>query len=77
LAIEHPPDPRERVATTNRFNTLTIGVCHRQSALTHELRFARMASGARIAWARSGRAGGPVLLRAAHWMTHVDHACHF
>ena len=41
--------------------------------LTHELRFAPVASGARIAWARSGRAGGPVLLRAAHWMTHVEH----
>lgn len=41
--------------------------------LIHELRFAQVASGARIAWARSGRIGGPVLLRAAHWMTHVDH----
>lgn len=41
--------------------------------LTHELRFTRVASGARIAWARSGRLGGPVLLRAAHWMTHVDY----
>ena len=41
--------------------------------LTHELRFAPVASGARIAWARSGRLGGPVLLRAAHWMTHLDH----
>jgi pimeloyl-ACP methyl ester carboxylesterase/DNA-binding CsgD family transcriptional regulator len=40
--------------------------------LTHELRFTHVASGARIAWARSGRLGGPVLLRAAHWMTHVD-----
>ncbi len=44
-----------------------------QRPLTHELRFAQVASGARIAWARSGRVGGPVLLRAAHWMTHVDH----
>ncbi len=40
--------------------------------LTHELRFARLASGARLAWARSGRVGAPVLLRTAHWMTHVD-----
>lgn len=35
-----------------------------------EIRFAHVASGARIAWARSGR--GPPLLRAAHWMTHVE-----
>lgn len=39
----------------------------------HELRFARVASGARIAWARSGRADAPVLVRVAHWMTHVEH----
>jgi pimeloyl-ACP methyl ester carboxylesterase len=37
---------------------------------TPEIRFAHVASGARIAWARSGR--GPALLRAAHWMTHVE-----
>ena len=36
-----------------------------------EIRFARVASGARIAWARNGR--GPVLVRVAHWMTHVEH----
>jgi pimeloyl-ACP methyl ester carboxylesterase/DNA-binding CsgD family transcriptional regulator len=41
--------------------------------LVHELRFTHLPSGARIAWARSGRAGAPVLLRAAHWMTHVDY----
>ncbi|MDP3085841.1 MAG: alpha/beta fold hydrolase [Rubrivivax sp.] len=41
--------------------------------LEHELRFTQVSSGARIAWARSGRAGAPVLLRAAHWMTHVDY----
>jgi pimeloyl-ACP methyl ester carboxylesterase/DNA-binding CsgD family transcriptional regulator len=35
-----------------------------------EIRFTRVASGARIAWARSGQ--GPPLLRAAHWMTHVE-----
>jgi len=40
--------------------------------LTHELRFGRLASGARIAWARSGRAGAPAVLRVAHWMTHVE-----
>jgi len=41
--------------------------------LTHELRFTRVATGARIAWARSGRAGASVLVRVAHWMTHVDY----
>jgi pimeloyl-ACP methyl ester carboxylesterase/DNA-binding CsgD family transcriptional regulator len=41
--------------------------------LVHELRFTHLPSGARIAWARSGRSGAPVLLRAAHWMTHVDY----
>ncbi|MBL0150544.1 MAG: alpha/beta fold hydrolase [Ideonella sp.] len=41
--------------------------------LTHELRFTHLPSGARIAWARSGRLGAPVLLRVAHWMTHVEH----
>ena len=34
------------------------------------IRFARLASGTRIAWAASGR--GPPLVRVAHWMTHVE-----
>ena len=34
------------------------------------IRFARLPSGTRIAWAASGR--GPVLVRVAHWMTHVE-----
>ncbi len=41
---------------------------------THNLapgiRFARLSSGTRIAWAASGR--GPALVRVAHWMTHVE-----
>ncbi len=41
--------------------------------LVHELRFAHLPSRARIAWARSGQAGAPVLLRTAHWMTHVEY----
>ncbi len=41
--------------------------------LAHELRFTHLPSGARIAWARSGQSGTPVLLRTAHWMTHVDY----
>jgi pimeloyl-ACP methyl ester carboxylesterase len=41
--------------------------------VTHEMRFTHVASGARIAWARSGKSGAPVLVRAAHWMTHVEH----
>lgn len=39
----------------------------------HELRFTHVASGARIAWATSGRADAPLLVRVAHWMTHVEH----
>lgn len=35
-----------------------------------EIRFAHLRSGARLAWARCGQ--GPTLLRAAHWMTHVE-----
>lgn len=44
-------------------------------ALRQEVRFAHVASGARIAWARSGcvRADAPVLVRSAHWMTHIEH----
>ncbi len=41
------------------------------SSLHQQLRFAHLHSGTRIAWATSGQ--GPVLLRAAHWMTHVQH----
>jgi pimeloyl-ACP methyl ester carboxylesterase/DNA-binding CsgD family transcriptional regulator len=42
--------------------------------LRQQLRFARLHSGARIAWATSGK--GPALVRAAHWMTHVEHDLH-
>lgn len=41
--------------------------------LSHELRFAHLACGARIAYARSGRTGAPTLIRVAHWMTHVEY----
>jgi pimeloyl-ACP methyl ester carboxylesterase/DNA-binding CsgD family transcriptional regulator len=44
-----------------------------QRPLVHDLRFRHLPSGARLAWARSGRVGAPVLLRAAHWMTHVEY----
>ena len=43
--------------------------------LRQEIRFTHLASGTRIAWARSGRTqtGVPTLVRAAHWMTHVEY----
>ena len=43
--------------------------------LRQEIRFTHLASGTRIAWARSGRSqpGTPTLVRAAHWMTHVEY----
>ena len=34
------------------------------------IQFTRLPSGARIAWAASGR--GPPVVRVAHWMTHVE-----
>jgi len=44
---------------------------HSTPALRQDLRFAHLRSGARLAWASSGQ--GPALVRAAHWMTHVEH----
>lgn len=41
------------------------------TALARSVRFAPVAGDARIAWAGSGQ--GPVLVRAAHWMTQVEH----
>jgi pimeloyl-ACP methyl ester carboxylesterase/DNA-binding CsgD family transcriptional regulator len=38
--------------------------------LRQELRFTHLPGGVRLAWARSGR--GPPLLRAGHWMSHVE-----
>ena len=38
-----------------------------------EFRFATLSSGARIAWTRSGRRDAPVLVRVAHWLTHVEY----
>jgi pimeloyl-ACP methyl ester carboxylesterase/DNA-binding CsgD family transcriptional regulator len=40
------------------------------TAFRQEIRFAAAAGGARIAYAISGE--GPVLLRAAHWMSHLE-----
>jgi pimeloyl-ACP methyl ester carboxylesterase/DNA-binding CsgD family transcriptional regulator len=36
-------------------------------------RFARVPSGARIAWTCTGRPDAPVLVRVAHWLTNVDY----
>ena len=44
---------------------------HSTPTVADELRFTHVASGARIAWARTGR--GPALVRVAHWMTNVEH----
>lgn len=41
------------------------------AALRQELRFTHLPSGARLAWARNGQ--GPALLRAGHWMTHLEY----
>jgi pimeloyl-ACP methyl ester carboxylesterase len=45
----------------------------RSGLLTHEVRFTQVASGARIAWARSRHMGAPVLIRTAHGLTHLEH----
>src|SRR5262249_3519246 len=42
-----------------------------RSSLDQEVRFASVPSRTRIAWARTGH--GPPLVRAAHWMTNVEH----
>jgi pimeloyl-ACP methyl ester carboxylesterase len=42
--------------------------------LKQALRFVQLPTGARIAWASTGR--GPTLVRAAHWMTHVQRDVH-
>jgi pimeloyl-ACP methyl ester carboxylesterase/DNA-binding CsgD family transcriptional regulator len=41
-----------------------------------EVRFTRVSSGARIAWARTGRPDAPTLVRVAHWLTHVHYDLH-
>jgi pimeloyl-ACP methyl ester carboxylesterase/DNA-binding winged helix-turn-helix (wHTH) protein len=42
--------------------------------LEQHIRFCRTADGARVAYATVG--DGPPLVRAAHWMTHLDHEWH-
>lgn len=42
-------------------------------ARVQELRFVALPSGARLAWTRTGRPAAPVLVRVAHWMTHIEH----
>lgn len=44
-----------------------------QQGTVQEVRFARTPSGARIAWARTGRPDAPTLVRVAHWLTHVEY----
>jgi len=44
-----------------------------QPAPSQEFRFAKLCSGAPIAWTRSGRADAPTLVRVAHWLTHVEY----
>ncbi len=44
-----------------------------EQGTAQEVRFARLPSGTRIAWARSGRPDAPTLVRVAHWLTNVEH----
>ena len=44
-----------------------------EQGTAQEVRFARVSSGARIAFARSGRPDAPTLVRVAHWLTNVDY----
>ena len=39
----------------------------------HKLHFVNINANDSIAWARSGRVGGPVMVRAANWMTHIHY----
>ena len=43
------------------------------SALAQELRFCRSSDGVRIAYATSGDATHPVLVKPANWLTHLSH----
>lgn len=43
------------------------------AAAPQAFRFARLASGARIAWTCSGPPRAPMLVRAAHWLTNVEY----
>lgn len=43
------------------------------AAASQAFRFARLASGARIAWTCSGPPRAPMLVRAAHWLTNVEY----
>ncbi|MGY1670434.1 alpha/beta fold hydrolase [Geodermatophilus sp. SYSU D00710] len=45
-----------------------------EGRLSQEIRFCRSPDGVRLAYACSGT--GPPLVKAAHWMTHVDHDWH-
>jgi pimeloyl-ACP methyl ester carboxylesterase len=40
-----------------------------------QIRFCRAADGVRIAYATSGNPAGPVLVKPANWLTHLDHDC--
>lgn len=40
-----------------------------------QIRFCRARDGARIAYATSGDATSPVLVKPANWLTHLDHDC--
>lgn len=40
--------------------------------LTQQIRFASVSGGAQIAWGVTGRGDGPTLIRAQHWMTHLE-----
>jgi len=41
--------------------------------LNQEVHFATSNTGERVAWSRTGRKDGPVILRSANWMTHIDY----
>jgi pimeloyl-ACP methyl ester carboxylesterase/DNA-binding CsgD family transcriptional regulator len=58
---------------TRSLSTQTDSSPGAQAGSTQAFRFARLSSGARIAWTRSGPPGAPTLVRVAHWLTNVDY----
>lgn len=42
------------------------------TSFTQDIRYATTVDGTRIAYAKAGMSDGPALVRAAHWMTHLD-----
>lgn len=65
------PEKVFRKAFTRDIRPVSQQVATKMKRSTQKIRYANASDGVKLAWAESG--SGPVLIKAANWMTHLEY----